>query len=261
MRCPAYETDALVRRVNVDRYDDREIVRTNLIESFDLLMEFARKHLLDKFFLENEVNVSLRNILAREMIGNTLMHREFTSTYAAKFVIEKDRMYVENASRASKQGLITPENLEPNPKNPIISAFFRNIGRADRLGSGVRNLYKYSKYYSGEEPSFIEGDVFRIVVPLNDEYSFDFGTGTVDKKPESADKVPINADKTSEDGLSMQQKSVLQYVRENGKITSHQAELLLQVKQRRARVIPGEMVDAGLLEKQGDYKTTVYTMK
>ena len=24
--CPAYETDALVRKVNVDRYDDREIV-------------------------------------------------------------------------------------------------------------------------------------------------------------------------------------------------------------------------------------------
>lgn len=28
---PAYETDALLRRVNVDRYDDREIVQTNLI--------------------------------------------------------------------------------------------------------------------------------------------------------------------------------------------------------------------------------------
>ena len=37
--CPAYETDAFVRRVNVDRYDDREIIRTNLIESYGLLME------------------------------------------------------------------------------------------------------------------------------------------------------------------------------------------------------------------------------
>ena len=50
--CPAYETDALVRRVNVDRYDDREIIRTNLIESYDQLMEFGRKHLSDKFFIE-----------------------------------------------------------------------------------------------------------------------------------------------------------------------------------------------------------------
>lgn len=40
---PAYVTDALVRRVNVNRYDDREIVKTNLIESYDRLFEFGRK--------------------------------------------------------------------------------------------------------------------------------------------------------------------------------------------------------------------------
>ncbi len=175
--CPAYETDALVRKINVDRYDDREVIRTNLIESFDQLMEFGRKHLSDKFFLEEENRVSLRNILVREMVSNTLMHREFTSSYAAKFVIQQDKMYVENANRAAKEGIITPDNLEPNPKNPIIASFFRNIGRADRLGSGVRNLYKYSKYYSGQEPEFKEGDVFRIVVPLDDEYSFDYAAG------------------------------------------------------------------------------------
>lgn len=33
--CPAYETDALVRTVNVDRYDDREVVRINLAENYE----------------------------------------------------------------------------------------------------------------------------------------------------------------------------------------------------------------------------------
>ena len=107
------------------------------------------------------------------MIANTLIHREFTSSYTAKFVIEKDKMYTENANRSSGDGVITPDNMEPNPKNPIIASFFRNIGWSDRLGSGVRNTFKYSKYYSGEEPEFIEGDVFRIIVPLNEEYSYD----------------------------------------------------------------------------------------
>lgn len=172
---PAYVTDALVRKVNVDRYDDREIIKTNLIESYDRLFEFGRKHLLDKFFLEDTVNKSLRNTIVREMVSNTLMHREFSSSYTAKFVIEKERMYVENANRAANDGCITVDNLEPNPKNPIIAAFFRNIGYADQLGSGVRNLFKYSKYYSGQEPRFIEGDIFRIIVPLDDTYSFDFG--------------------------------------------------------------------------------------
>ena len=108
-----------------------------------------------------------------EVIANTLIHREFTSSYTAKFVIEKDRMYTENANRSSGDGIITPDNMEPNPKNPIIASFFRNIGWPDRLGSGVRNIFKYSKYYSGEEPEFVEGDVFRIIVPLNEDYSYD----------------------------------------------------------------------------------------
>lgn len=178
---PAYVTDALVRKVNVDRYDDREVIKTNLIESYKQLLEFGRKNLPDKFFLEDTVNKSLRNTIVREMVSNTLMHREFTSSYTAKFVIEKDRMYVENANRAAREGIITVNNLEPNPKNPIIAAFFRNIGYADQLGSGVRNLFKYSKFYSGKEPEFVEGDVFRIVLPLDEEYSYDFGWDNVGK--------------------------------------------------------------------------------
>lgn len=165
---PAYLTDALLRRENLDRYDDREIIQTNLIESYERLMEFGRKHLSDMFFLEEDQRKSLRNIITREMIANTLIHREYTSSYQAKFVIGRERMYVENANRASGEMALTPENMEPLPKNPIIASFFRNIGYADQLGSGVRNLFKYSKYYSGKDPVFLEGDVFRIIVPLKD---------------------------------------------------------------------------------------------
>lgn len=144
----AYVSDALVRKVNVDRYDDREIIKTNLMEIYELLMNFARKHLSDKFFLEGDNRISLRNAIARKMFVNTLTHREMTSSFIARFVIEKDRIYVENTSRTSKDGLITPDNLELNPKNPIIAVFFRNIGYSNQLGYGVWNLYKYTEFYS-----------------------------------------------------------------------------------------------------------------
>jgi ATP-dependent DNA helicase RecG len=36
----------------------------------------------------------------------------------------------------------------------------------DELGSGVRNITKYNKIYSGAEPTFIEGDVFKTIIPL-----------------------------------------------------------------------------------------------
>ena len=165
---PAYVTDALCRIVDRDRYDDREIIKTNLIESYEKLMEFARKHLPDRFYLENDQRISLREIIAREMIANTLIHREFTGAYQARFVIEKDRMYTENANRVFQEGVLTPDASMPNPKNPIIASFFRNIGYADQLGSGVRNLFKYSRAYSGKDPSFLEGDIFKLIVPLKE---------------------------------------------------------------------------------------------
>jgi ATP-dependent DNA helicase RecG len=37
---PHYKTDAMLRKENLDRYDDRDDIRTNLIESFDRLMAF-----------------------------------------------------------------------------------------------------------------------------------------------------------------------------------------------------------------------------
>ncbi|WP_455502909.1 hypothetical protein [Blautia sp.] len=41
-----------------------------------------------------------------------------------------------------------------------------NIGYADALGSGVRNLYKFTKIYSGGKPDFEEGDIFKLTVPI-----------------------------------------------------------------------------------------------
>ena len=175
---PAYTTDALLRRVNVDRYDDREIVETNLIESYEKLLEFAQKHMLDKFYLEDGQRLSLRYIIARELVSNILMHREYTSPHHARLVIESNKMYTVNASRATQEILITPANLEPISKNPIIAKFFREIGFADTMGSGVRKLFKYTKQYSGADPIFEEGDIFRITVPLDDSYSYDASIGT-----------------------------------------------------------------------------------
>jgi ATP-dependent DNA helicase RecG len=162
-------------------------VETNLIESYELLMGFAAKHLLDKFYLEGDARVSLSSAISREMLVNCLMHREFTSSYIAQFVVEKERMYTANANRAETGDVITPENLRPNPKNPVISSFFRNIGLADELGSGVRNLYRYVGLYSGKNPELIDGDVFKIIVPLDDKYSFDAHIGNSQNNPQPVD--------------------------------------------------------------------------
>lgn len=60
------------------------------------------------------------------------------------------------------------DEFAPYPKNPLIQSFFANIGRTDTIGSGVRNLYKFTPIYSdGGKPELFEDDVFRISIPLN----------------------------------------------------------------------------------------------
>ena len=168
---PAYKTDALLRRVDTDHYDDRLTVSTNLLESYTQLLQFGRKWLPDKFFLENFFRISIREKILREAIGNMLMHREFTSAYCARFIIEKDQIVVDNANRSVHQGTITLQNLSPLSKNPLIARFFKEIGLADELGSGVRNLYKYVPLYSGRRPTLIDDDIFKLTIPLDNDFS------------------------------------------------------------------------------------------
>jgi ATP-dependent DNA helicase RecG len=163
---PNYVTDAICRRENLDRYDDRLMVRSNLIDAYDGLIAFIGKHTLDRFSLIGAQSVSVRSWIARELVSNILVHREYTSAYPAKVIIERDRIVTENWCLPKTPGRIDPNTFTPFPKNPLLASFFINIGRADVLGSGVKNLYKYTKIYSGREPELIEGDVFRTVVPL-----------------------------------------------------------------------------------------------
>ena len=165
---PHYKTDAILRVENVDRYDDRDDVRTNLIESYDRLMAFIAKHLPDKFYQEGNQRINLRDRIFREVVANLLIHREFTNAFPAKLVIEKLQLATENWNKPHGSGLINPALFSPFPKNPVIAKFFKEIGWVEELGSGVRNTFKYvSEYSGGKNPVFEEEDVFKCYIPLD----------------------------------------------------------------------------------------------
>ena len=210
--------------------------------------------------MEDDQRKSLRSIITREMIANTLIHREYTSSYQAKFVIENDKMYVENANRAVNDYSITPDNVEPNPKNPIIAAFFRNIGYAEQLGSGVRNLYKYCKYYSGKEPQFIEGDIFRIIVPFNTEYFKEMTLSGGDKTIANGDKLAVSGNKKAQSGDKKAQNGdkenvnvhrLLQLIENNADATQKYYAESMGISSRTVSRLFAELQKKGILKRQG----------
>ena len=46
----------------------------------------------------------------------------------------------------------------------------------------MRNTYKFTKMYSGAEPQFVEGDVFRITIPLTEVATATVRLNTIDPK-------------------------------------------------------------------------------
>lgn len=166
---PHYRIEILVRIKNLERYDDRLTISTNLIDAYERIMNYLLKslYLPDKFHLEGDLRIDLRERIFREVVANLLIHREYTNAHIASIIIYQDRVEFTNANKPYYHGKIELNNFSPLPKNPIISKFFMQLGRVEEIGSGILNVQKYLRYYyPGSEPEFIDNDIFKAVIPI-----------------------------------------------------------------------------------------------
>ena len=170
--------------------------------------------------------------------------------YVAKLVIERNRIYTENANLSHGHGALSLATFEPFPKNPPISKVFREIGLADELGSGMRNTYKYTRMYSGGEPQFVEGNVFRITIPLSEVATATVGPGSSGSQ-HGAINEPINGAIK----LKESERRVLEAIRDNPRIT--RKEIIEQLKVGESTVYRAvqKLKAEGLIERIGSNKT------
>ena len=220
---PQHKTDAIFRVENKDRYDDRDVVITNLIDSYDRLIEFGQKHLNDLFVLDGIVNVNARDRILREIVSNTLAHRDYSSGFHAKMIIDDEKITIENSNLAHGMGALDLQKFEPFPKNPAISKVFREIGLADELGSGMLNTYKYTQLYSGENPLFEEGDIFRTITPLKKIATQKVGGGNVSRN------VPQDVSRMS---LEEIENLIKDMIKEDNKVSRKDIAMVLGVSEK-----------------------------
>ena len=54
----------------------------------------------------------------REIVSNTLAHRDYSSGYPAKMIIDDEKITVENSNLAHGVGALDLQKFEPFPKKP-----------------------------------------------------------------------------------------------------------------------------------------------
>ena len=113
--------------------------------------------------------INIRDVIARELCVNLLIHREYSNPVPARLIITKESITTENANRSRNIGYIDINNYSPYPKDPKIANFFKEIGLAEELGSRIKTITKYNKIYSGEVPIFKDDEIFTVIVPLTEK--------------------------------------------------------------------------------------------
>jgi ATP-dependent DNA helicase RecG len=84
----------------------------------------------------------------------------------------------------------------------------QEIGRADELGSGVRNISNYYLNYSNIKPVFEDADIFRCVIHINDRKS-----GQTGEEPQ----------------LTKSQLAVLNIIKDNPSVSRREIPSILQI--------------------------------
>ncbi len=211
---PHCYTDAILRVEDTERFDDRDFINTNLLDMYDRLYNFISKYTLNRFALSDDgrQRISAIGIMAREIIVNCLMHRDWMDPRTSRIIIYKDRLICENPNRITTMSLINEDNSMPIEKNPTLSAFFREIGYADNLGTGIAKITNNSIKYSGRKPVFEDSDIFRTTIRLDRE-------GLIVSDDGEVTDLVLQEKLKSYNSLNTNERKVYELLKENPKIT------------------------------------------
>jgi ATP-dependent DNA helicase RecG len=158
--CPStHRTDAIYRNISYkkyiqpssvypeNRYDNRDIIFSNLIDSYLRLTAFVKRNLPDRVLDLDGKMTDVRKKIFKEVVTNMLVHRDYTHKYPSRLLIFSDKVITENGTRPCPNGIMTSDVPEPRTKNPLITKVFQAMNWMGEAGSGMDEIRKYAPLY------------------------------------------------------------------------------------------------------------------
>lgn len=205
----------------------------------------------------------------RELIINAVVHRSYLDHGTIQVAVYDNRLEITSPGKLPMgQTMERMKEGYSKIRNEALAHAFAYMNLIEHWGSGIPRIIDKVKAAGLREPEFIGGEVdlriniYRGQSEVTNDNSIDKMPDNNKKVPDSADKmpdtvkiVPDSADKMPD---SEQEQRIYKYVLENGSITTNKVMELLNVKQRRARVILQSMIEKDWLRKVGAARSTIY---
>ena len=202
----------------------------------------------------------------RELIINAMVHRSYLDHGTIQVAVYDNRLEITSPGKLPMgQTMERMKEGYSKIRNEALAHAFAYMNLIEHWGSGIPRIIDKVKAAGLREPEFIGGEVdLRINIyrgQVNDTNDLNRDLNDLDD-PNGVGKVPDNTSKVPDSAAKMpdsdQEQRIYKYVLENGSITTYTVMELLNVKQRRARVILQSMIEKDWLRKAGAARSTIY---
>ncbi|MCM1467631.1 MAG: putative DNA binding domain-containing protein [Alistipes sp.] len=200
----------------------------------------------------------------RELIMNAVMNCSFLQSSHIQVAIYDDRLEI-----TSPGGLMPGVTIDrmkegySQIRNRALAHAFSYMNLIEGWGTGIPRLIREMKEYGLPEPEFVD---MEIALRINLYRAADMVQSGDDKTQKNV-KVRENqkvrskcAQSALKRDLTAQEIQIIDYINDNGSITSARLMELLNIKKRRAQVILSRMAEDGLILKKGASRSTNYVL-
>jgi ATP-dependent DNA helicase RecG len=193
----------------------------------------------------------------RELLMNSIMHRDYETNAPVQFYEYDDRIEVQNPG--GLYGKVSPANF-PNVsdyRNPFIAEAMKILGYVNRFSRGVYRVQKELDENGNGEAIFDFSLItaFRVVEKVSGKYfEAGFGADNIQEAQEKPKKNPRKTQETSKKHPRNIQEEILQAIEDNPFITRKELEILLNHSLGSIKHHISQLIKKGIIKHEGSTK-------
>lgn len=236
---------------------ERGVLRYNII-SHDPLFKSADRlfSLLRDQNREDEVVIGLTRVgidripevVARELVANALVHRDYTSMGSVRVQLRDDELTVTNPGGLPRG--VTVENLleSSNPRSRILADAFREAHFVDRAGRGINRVFESVLRTGRPEPDYSRTTADQVSVSL------ELGSDA------ELVRFVVEHDQRANHRFELPDLQIVRALKDSPRMNLREISDVLQQSQQRTQTRLTSMLEEGLIEMRGDGRSRRYLL-
>jgi ATP-dependent DNA helicase len=235
----------------MDEFIDRKEYDKDIFSIFENLLNFVLNHINLSSKIENivrEDKYEIPLVALRKALINALIHRDYTNLGRDIKVGIYDDM-VNIVSPGGYPSFITQDDVDngrSEARNRVVANIFKELGLIEQWGSGIKRIKHSCKKAGLKEPvitkknDFVDVEIYRLetknIIKIDDLRTI-----------------------TNDYNLLEDEKNIIKFVINNGKITRKEVSKILTIKETKAYELLYSLTQKGYLERKGKGRGTYYT--